>query len=499
MQRSDVQAVITRAWERVLGFAPGPDQNVFDAGADSLAVVRLAGHLIRVGLPVPIELIYRHPTVAALESAVARLRCTSVPVGDGAMPLLPAQARFFESNPDVSPSFTTGIWLRAQRRLDPTQLSEAVSKLVDRHDALRMRLARARGMWTQSTQSDPEPVVVSHCRAGARLRSSDYLEIDAANRSALDVEHGPVIAVTYVQRPGDGNDLLALAVHHLAIDLVSWGVLVADLASAYEFPDVRAGSTSLRRWVLGLASYASSEALRTQAQSWTWLPSGGEGGWPRQHATASGNGSYATGTVVEVSVPAAKTRGLMRRAQSAGGVVPMLLTALHNCDANAGEPLAVNVTHHGRVPLLGMNIASTIGPFVSVFPVGLPSTGASARRELSTVSTLLRQITDGGVGYGVLRYMSDASVMTGAGVQPEVAINYLGVEPNREDTDLFETIDAPKQPGYRGDLSREHLLYLTVAVTKGRLRMGWGFSPDHLNPRKVESLARRFASVLTSL
>src|SRR5690606_14424471 len=75
--------------------------------------------------------------------------------------------------------------------------------------------------------------------------------------------------------------LLWLVIHHLAVDAVSWRILLADLAhiwlqvSTGEDPQTGAGTTSVRRWVHGLTEQASARRPAELAR-WTDVLAGGD-------------------------------------------------------------------------------------------------------------------------------------------------------------------------------------------------------------------------------
>ena len=66
---------------------------------------------------------------------------------------------------------------------------------------------------------------------------------------------------------------LLLTIHHLAVDGVSWRILVPDLATAWRAiasgsAELPPRSTSFRRWAQQLAAHAQ-DAARTRACFWT--------------------------------------------------------------------------------------------------------------------------------------------------------------------------------------------------------------------------------------
>ncbi|MFM0381690.1 condensation domain-containing protein, partial [Paraburkholderia strydomiana] len=51
-------------------------------------------------------------------------------------------------------------------------------------------------------------------------------------QSSLNIEHGPIWRIGHFETPDETRVLIAI--HHLAVDGVSWRVLLEELQTAYE-------------------------------------------------------------------------------------------------------------------------------------------------------------------------------------------------------------------------------------------------------------------------
>ena len=84
----------------------------------------------------------------------------------------------------------------------------------------------------------------------------------------------------------------------------------------------------------------------------------------------------------------------------------------------------------GRRVVGGVDLSHTVGWFTTIFPVLLQLEHAATPAEaLKSVKEQLRRIPKGGIGYGVLRYLSQDTEVTEklrALPQAEVYFNYLG-------------------------------------------------------------------------
>ena len=115
----------------------------------------------------------------------------------------------------------------------------------------------------------PEPGSVN---AAECLHTADALTAEAlvAARSRLNPAAGTMLSALWVTSTGQ----LALIIHHLAIDAVSWRILLEDLNIAWAQHHsgqpiaLPAGGTSFTRWAGLLAEHAHTPAVVEQADAW---------------------------------------------------------------------------------------------------------------------------------------------------------------------------------------------------------------------------------------
>jgi mycobactin peptide synthetase MbtE len=218
------------------------DDDLLAAGLTSLDAVRIAARCTtHLGVSVTLADIYRARSVAALRRRAAGRpgRIAVAPPGDDTdLPLTHAQRRFVIAewlNPRAADNQVVEVF-RIDGPLDEEALATALRRVVERHVALRTVLPLHNGQPTQRLLAcDEIGELLEVLPAGP-----DPQEFaDACRRYdgfALDRQ----LPVRFVLgRVGAGCHLLALHMHHVAIDGRSEQVLIGDLLDAYA--DVRAG------------------------------------------------------------------------------------------------------------------------------------------------------------------------------------------------------------------------------------------------------------------
>ncbi|WP_058043145.1 non-ribosomal peptide synthetase [Streptomyces roseifaciens] len=273
-------------------------------------------------------------------------------------------------------------------------------------------------------------------------------ERDAA-ADRLDPAAGVVLAATWCDLGPDTPGRLVLAVHHLAVDGVSWRILLPDLRDAYEGRELAPASTPLRRWALGLNAAATGDAVRAQLPLWQEILAPGAGPLLGQRAVDPARDTVGTSRTLRLTLPAERTAPLLDRvpATRRAGVDHVLLTGLALAFAGRQRDLLIRMEGHGRQDHLvpGADTARTVGWLTSEFPVRLSldgidladaaAGGEAAGRALALVKEQLRALPDDGTGYGLLRHLDPAArTVLAAYPAPQLLFNYLG---------RFTTDDSP--------------------------------------------------------
>ena len=515
-------------WWDVLGTArPGRHDNFFDLGGDSLLALHLLTGLRRLGFTVDSQILFRHQTVAEL---AAHLESVSqdgeaIPEAEqgpvtGPVALTPIQRWFFEWPVERRWHFNQSMLLVPEVPLDPNALRHAVRQLLLHHDALRLRFEPRPHGWQQNQGSteDGNTASTDH-RASPTLLTVDLTSLDPERaighldtlfttvQASLHLTRGPLVRVAHVRLATE--ERLLIVVHHLAVDGVSWPILIKDLETAYagfvhgRSVDLPPKTTSFRAWSEALTRHAHQPALLTELTHWhttlgrrSALPT--DLGDP-QDATAQG--------LVESHLDPTHTEQLLRRANAAERRIDhLLLTALvRTLAAWSGERSAlVELESHGRATHFeGIDVSRTVGWFTATYPVWLELRGDDPQAQIRAIGEQLASVPSGGVHYGLLRYLAPSR----NGVaelrrlpHPQVNFNYLGqLDPAVDRSRLFRAAQESPGPEQGHPGAQTHLFDLNGRVVDGCLRMDWAYSPECYYPSTVERLARRYLDELLIL
>jgi amino acid adenylation domain-containing protein/non-ribosomal peptide synthase protein (TIGR01720 family) len=506
--RTAEEETLSRVWRVVLRLdRVGVHDDFFRLGGDSILSLQIVVKAREEGLHVTPKQLFENPTIAALATVATPLAEPVVETGaaEGEAPLTPIQHFFFESGgPDLH-WFNQALLLKVRERTAPAALARAAAALVAAHGALRLRFDGARRAAVAPAGGEAPLLWVDLSALPAEARSRAMETASAELQKGFDLARGPLFLAALFD-PGR----LLLAAHHLAVDAVSWRVLLADLETACR--QIEAGepvrlpapTLSWRRWAERLARYARSSEVLAELPLWLDAPAVR----PLPVDFPGGENTAGSAASVSLAFPPEATEALLREAPRAYNtrVDDLLLTALVRAFARwTGEPrLRLDLEAHGREEIVpGIDLSRTAGWFTAVHPVTLDLAGASSPGEaILAVKEQLRAIPRRGIGYGLLRWLGEDATRERlvALPEPEVAFNNLGqLDQSLGGGSRFAPAPESTGPSQSPRARRSHLVEVNALVLDGRLRVDWNYSANLHAAETIERLAAGFRAELEGL
>ncbi|WP_085704955.1 non-ribosomal peptide synthetase [Pseudomonas sp. B8(2017)] len=508
--RSDLEQRIAAIWADVLKLEKvGLTDNFFELGGDSIISLQVVSRARQVDIQFTPKDLFEAQTVQALARLANRGDSVSIDQGavTGVTPLTPIQHWFFEQPIVVRHHWNQSVLLTPGEALDPATLDAALQALLEHHDALRLRVF-GHGVGWQAEFADAGYSQLLWHRDFASVEQLQQAASEA--QRSLDLEHGPLMRAMLAALP-DGSQRLLLVIHHLAVDGVSWRVLLEDLQQAYQTLaagqplQLPAKTTSYKAWAERLQTYAAAPALQQQLGYWQAQLQGASEMLPCDNPQGSRQLKHAASVSTRLDV--ASTRRLLQDCSVAyrTQINDLLLTALAQAVGRwSDQPeVLVRLEGHGREDLFaGIDLTRTVGWFTSLYPVKL-SPQADLASSIKTIKEQLRAVPDKGLGYGVLRYLGDAASREALAALPEgqIVFNYLGQFDGSFDGEAGLFTPAKENDGARQDAEAPLASLLTVngQVYGGELRLEWTFSQDIHRRETIEQLAQAYQQALAEI
>ncbi|MGY0035007.1 condensation domain-containing protein [Pedobacter sp. NJ-S-72] len=510
--RNEQEAILAEIWQDLLHIPKvGIYDNFFELGGDSIITIQVVSRARRAGFSLHPRDLFVHQTIAGL-SVCLSTEAESGASGEqglleGESGLLPIQQHYFESGATEISHYNQDILLSIDKSVSTETVSAAISQLVAAHDVLRFTYEQTAEGWKQAYGNYTGGLEISDLR---HVSSQELPAMIALNneqyQSSLDLTAGVVLRTVLLLTPDtELKNRLLLIVHHLAVDVVSWRILLEDLElllSKESLPPYK--TASYRQWYQSLESYSRRKAVQHQRRYWETAVAAAK---PMRKVHAwSGTLTIADIEQHTAVLDAALTRQLLQDVPRAYHTVinDVLLTALALTLAKWSDHAQVVIgLDHGREDFIpGVDISRTVGWFTSLYPVMLSvAPDADYGAQLKHVKEQLRQIPDKGLGYGVLRYIDKADALQG-GDPWEVEFNYLGQLDNlvqeEGNTLLSGAAEATGRSTAESHPVRE-LLSVNSFIQGGELRMNWSFSNRHFTPDALTEIAASYLENLENL
>ncbi len=541
--RQGIEQQLAEIWAEVLGRpSVGVDESFFALGGDSILSIQVVVRARRLGIELTPRQIFQHPTIVELAAVAGSMPHAAAEQGlvVGPVPLTPVQSYFWAAASPAPQHDNLALLLEVAAAPPAARLAAALAALTHHHDALRLRFRRgADGAWEQRSvppgEAPPLTVVDLGRLAAAAAAAAPDAAVQAAVAAAqasLDLERGPVQRMVLFERGGGQPALLLWAIHHLVVDAVSWRILLEDLAAlcAADLTGDRSAApaapvaalaalaavlppktSSFRSWAERLATHAGSLELAAELRYWRNLERAALVALPRDRgaAAAADAGTVADERLHTLSLSPADTEALLLEVPRTTGaqIHESLLAALALAcrDWSGADVLLVDVEGHGREEIFPeLDLTRTVGWFTSVAPVlldlGQAAGPMSVSSAVAAVKGELRALPAGGVGWGILRFLSPAAAELAALPAAEVSFNYLG----RLDQALppgspFQPAPWPAADERSPLAPRRHLLAVTGAVSEGCLHVTCGYSARHHREETIAALLEGCAAHLRDL
>nr|WP_084029073.1 condensation domain-containing protein [Mycobacterium avium] len=431
-----IEEILTGIYAQVLGVERvGVDDSFFDLGGDSILSMQVVARARAAGVICRPRDVFTEQTVARLArvATVATGDDDVVDEGTGRVVATPIM-RWLQNMDGPVEQFNQTMVLAAPAGVTPDDVAAVLQALLDRHAMLRLRVEDdGAGGWSLEV---PE---VGSVQAADCLETVDALSaaalVDA--RSRLNLADGILVRAVWASETSQ----LALIIHHLAVDGVSWRTLIEDLNIAWaqhhsgQPVALPTGGTSFARWSALLEDHARRPEVVERAEDWRQVAA-----VPAVLPAAQPGDTYATAGQLSASLDVETTRLLLGEVPAAfhAGVQDILLIAFGLAWTQfigTGAPIGIDVEGHGRSEELGpqVDLSRTVGWFTAKYPVALRLGGLSWGQVVGGDEALgavvkeakeqLRALPDG-LTYGLLRYLNPQAGLDVS--DPAIAFNYLG-------------------------------------------------------------------------
>lgn len=525
---------LAQIWMEIFGLPEvGLDDSFYDLGGDSRSAVHLVARARRAGLDFTVKDLMVCQTIDALAElspvGAATAPASEVHTGnevhaesevhtESTYPLMPLQARFFDSRFDDPTYFDPAHFnLTVPLEVDPgfsfEMLRDSAERALSRHEALRMRFVPSTDGWRQqpagSAEAWYEEVAVDP-RSPRWLQEMD-LQVDRFHHR-FDLATGPLIRFLFLNRGETEPGWLVMDVHHLVCDGISIEVLLEEIQDEYLARLAGRASASLPE----PCSYLGHlQELHRQVNSpdadgisrfWAAQPWNSVTPLPKDKPGDSRQLRYIK--QIKACLDQGRTRVLTTSAARFDcSVEDMLLASLAQSLRQTGwaTTFAIDICRHGRDPLpSGRDTSRLVGWLNTADPHIISSDGvADGLPMLRSVVSQVRAFRQYETGWSELRYLShDPELRNRLSAWPrrELYLNYQGRDIS---SDIMQApfhpavLPAGRPVPQVGE--QPYQIKIAAEIRDGRLAFALAFSTEIYEEATIEQLSQTLSGNLTRL
>ncbi|WP_288048880.1 non-ribosomal peptide synthetase [Nocardia sp.] len=491
----------------------GADDDFFALGGNSILSIQLVSRAKALGVVFSVRDVFDQRSVAALASVAdtspdpALERIRELPGGGiGEIPLTPAMRAVLPEgvgSPKGAgyPRFARAALLPLPDALDWDTLLEAITAIIDRHDALRTRLRKVGGGWEfealESGVLDIEDMV---CEARvaknadlSQLAEAEFRE--AATR--LDPAAGIVAQFVLFTFADQRDDELLVVTHGFVADSLSWQILLDELTTAADRLGIDAPlalpptGTTLRRWAHSVAEapVGADEAFWQQISA-TPDPLLGDRAFDPAVDTARTVRHLRVVVPADITAALVDTVPALYRATVTDGLLSALAVAVLRWRGGRESTMLVRLDGDGRAvdAVAGADLSHTLGGFALAHParIDLAGTdlddafagGTAMGTVVKSVKEQLLSVPDHGLGHGL-------------GDLGQIGFHYRGVLP-AEITTLLD-------PGMPAAATVDIEATVVTGASGPQLIASFAYPSGLLTEDRVAELAEHWVGALGAL
>ncbi|SOD67982.1 non-ribosomal peptide synthase domain TIGR01720, partial [Streptomyces zhaozhouensis] len=497
--------------------AVGADDGFFHLGGDSIMSIQLIAKARALGLHLTVRDVFEHQTVAELAKITSDTpvvenadQAAHTMPRSGPVPPTPMALWLAELGGPTS-EYSQSLTVRTPPGLDADTLAEALQALLRHHDSFRLRA----DIGGEMEVLPPEAVSVTDCLVTVDATGLDdgalerlLVEEGTAARARLAPARGVMVQAVWLDR-GAEDGSLTLVAHHLAVDTVSWHIVLGDLVTACQSVATTPGTavalqptgTSWRQWATALHALADAPAREAELDHWRATLADVT---PRLRLDPARDTHATTADhVSELDVDTTQALLTWVPDRYNATLNELLLTAFALAvgdwrrrrpdSGGPGAPVVLDLESHGRHEhaVAGVDLTRTTGWFTAVYPLRLQhqavgradlgNDGAALSQAVKEIKEQLRRTPGDGLGYGLLRHLNGRTRAQLAGLPgPEFRFNYHGRLVRQRESAHWQPVFSGLS-GASPAMPVSHALDLNSVTTEAaegpRLQARWTYLP----------------------
>ncbi|WP_111636587.1 non-ribosomal peptide synthetase [Marinomonas shanghaiensis] len=430
LPKNDKEALVCEWVQKVLNLdCVFIDDDFFALGGDSIVAMSLGALARKDGYSLRAKDVFESRTIRSIATRLSRLDAVKKrpSVQSGQLSNLPIYQWMQEAGGLNQPYFQA-VCFALPDSMSHQQFEQVIAKLIVAHSILT---AQVHTSHLEIGSSENACSVKVFEKKGALSNLAD----DAFEQLVRIESNEPFAAMRVAYLRAENKKAAVFVMHHSIIDGMSWRILFSDIASLLKDPERSLSNSpnSLIDWEKVLAD----EMPHWLSQQAYWLKQ--RKGQPLIEREASNEREHQRILLDEnVSKLLLDVIPKQYQCQPQEAILSVLYIAL--AKQYKKTDISMMLESHGRAELGELDLTRTLGWFTAEYPIRMAGKGALLfdlnhpeapyEEVVQLVRSSLLRVPNDGVGYGVLRYLTNqtSSILAEScnTVDPQILFNYLG-------------------------------------------------------------------------
>ncbi|OAB44761.1 non-ribosomal peptide synthetase [Paenibacillus glacialis] len=511
-----IEEVLIQTYQTILNVNRiGRRHNFYHMGGDSIKAIQIAAKLNEAGLKVKVKDILALPVLFELAAVLSfhdkssQMQIQQKPA-EGDISALPITSWFFEQAFTKEDHWHQSVLLKLKQPMHLREVKLIVNELIAHHDSLRINYRReSRTLFYNSSHLQALDLVEEIDLTGFTNKQQQEKMIEHGYRikSQFNIENDPLFRACLFVTDTLGGRTLLLTAHHLVIDAVSWRILLDDftlLADQFRHTgklQLPQKTHSYQVWAEFLQAYGKEEGLK-ELSYWRKVIENGNEFTAMYKDNSISNSLPSQQHMIHAQLEVEETRLLLTEANTAyrteANDLLVLTLGLAVRNLTQRENIVLELEGHGREELSDdIDLTRTLGWFTSLYPVLLHLTGHDYADLIKSVKEQLRTIPHKGIGYGILRYISQSLPQSQG--RSAIRFNYLGQMDNGFDNHLFQLLQDDSGADHAPENRLSCALDIIAAVIDGSLQITVTYDAASHEMNEIERFLTHFTKTLSEL
>jgi len=512
---SEIEKKLIAIWEDVLAFSPiVTTDNFFEIGGDSILSIQIVAKARKLGIQLSPNQLFENQTIGELalfaKSEDDEVHITSI---EGAVALTPIQHWYFEMHKSAPHYWNQIFKINGIQHTNPSELEEVIKEIIKHHDALRLSFKNENTHWAAEVRGSND-IESFHLIDISSINEIDELETRinkelVSIQQATDLSSGGLFKCVYFETSENHNNKVYLVAHHLVTDMISWNIIQSDLKQLISRKlnnnplELDKKVSTIKKWADQLTALAKSSEITTELPYWESqtcklqkFPADFQYDQTLYHESAVDS--------LKWTLDEENTTLLMHNTNELYNTKTddLLITALAATIGDWAQlkQFCFGMERHGRTAdCLTEDASNLVGWFTSYFPVSVMNNSVNDLGEqIKTVKEQLRNVPNNGIGYGILKYLSEDLLANSLQQQPQLVFNYLGNQTKSKD-DAGITFTPISEGSRHPSSERSYSIEINSFIIDGKLSLRWSYTNKLYKVSTIEKLADKFGETIKEI